>query len=110
MSENIKDEIMKAHHELGPELYMRAWELIEKKDRTPEETDEMMHVVHGSAYHWSKTKGQVDDDRWKHSFAINHSQITYAYIEIGNAQQALYNAKRCLDYFEKYGEGGYPKA
>lgn len=110
MTELSNDIISQTHLIFGPDLYMKTWELLEKKDRTPEETDELLHTAHASAYHWSKLEGLVDDEKWRHSFAIAHNQLTYVYIELGNAFQAYYHAKRCLDYFEKYGEGGFPKA
>ena len=108
--ENDEQKIIDGHKKFGPDLCMLAWELIEKKDRTPEESDTMLNAVHASAYHWSQLKGHVDDNRWKHSFAISHHQIALVYVEIGNATQALYHAHRCLEYFQKYGVGGFPDA
>ena len=110
MTEDQKDPTIEGHKKFGPDLCMLAWELIEKPDRTPEENDLMLNAVHASAFHWSQLEGHIDDQKWKHSFAIAHNQITYAYIEIGNVAQSLYHANRCLEYFNKYGEGGFPIA
>jgi hypothetical protein len=108
---NDKDDItIPAHKKFAVDLYNLAWDLIEKKTRTPEETEMMLQAAHGSAYHWSQLEGNVDEERWRHSFAISHHQISLAYHEAGNAERALYHAKRSLEYFAKYGVGGFPDA
>lgn len=107
---NEIDPTIEAHKKFGPDLYNLAWELIEKPDRTTEETDLMLQATHGSAFHWAKMEGHIDEKRWKDSFAISHNQIAFAYIQVGNAERALYHANRSLEYFNKYGEGGFPIA
>jgi hypothetical protein len=41
------------HRRLGVALFNHTWTLIAKPDRTPAETDEMIHAAHASRYHWS---------------------------------------------------------
>jgi len=110
MTEEIKDITIEGHKKFGPDLYMRTWELMEKENRTPDENDEMIQCAHASLYHWTHLKGHIDDEKWRNAFAIGHSQISYAYLEVGNAERALYHAQRCLEYFEKYAAGGFPDA
>jgi len=45
------------HRALGVALYNHVWTLLEKADRTPAETDEMIHATHASGFHWSRAEG-----------------------------------------------------
>jgi hypothetical protein len=36
------------------DLYNSTWTLLEKPDRTPAETDEMIHRAHASRWHWAR--------------------------------------------------------
>jgi hypothetical protein len=49
-----------AHRRLGVDLFNHVWTLIEKADRVPAETDEMIHAAHASRYHWSKAGSTVN--------------------------------------------------
>ena len=110
MTDQDKDISIDGHKLFSGTLYMLAGELIEKEDRTPEESDTMIQAAHASAYHWAQLKGHIDEERWIQSFAVGQSIINYAYLEIGDAGRALYHAKRCLEYFDKYGVQGFPDA
>jgi hypothetical protein len=67
--------------------------LIEKADRTPAETDEMIHAAHASAYHWSKAGTTVNLGR-------GEWQIARVYSVLRRAEPALWHAARCLAYVE----------
>ena len=56
-----------AHRRLGVDLFNFTWTLIEKADRTPAETDEMIHAAHASRYHWSKagTNANLGRGEWQ---------------------------------------------
>ena len=91
-----------AHKKFAAALFNRAWELIDKKDRTKEEEDEMVNASHSSAYHWSKLEGHVDQKRWEMSFTISHYQLSRIYADLGVTELALYHGNRALEYCEKY--------
>ncbi len=82
-----------AHRRLGVELFSHVWSLIEKGDRTPAETDEMIHAAHASRYHWSKagTAANLGRGEW---------QIARVYSVLGRGEPALWHATRCLAYVE----------
>ena len=40
------------HRRLSAGCFNRTWEWIQKPDRTPAETEEMIHTAHASAWHW----------------------------------------------------------
>jgi DNA-binding transcriptional MerR regulator len=82
-----------AHRRLGVDLFNSTWTLIEKPDRTPGETDEMIHAAHASRYHWSKAGTTVNLGR-------GEWQIARVYSVLRRAEPALWHAGRCLAYVE----------
>jgi hypothetical protein len=82
-----------AHRRLGVDLFNHTWPLIEKADRTPAETDEMIHAAHASRYHWSKAGTTVN-------LARGEWQVARVYSVLGRAEPALWHAGRCLAYVE----------
>jgi len=49
MSKNID---LEWHEKVAKDCFNKTWELLEKKDRTHEEDNEMVPTVHTSRYHW----------------------------------------------------------
>jgi hypothetical protein len=82
-----------AHRRLGVDLFNHTWTLIEKPDRTPAETDEMIHAAHASRYHWSKAGTTVNLGR-------GEWQIARVYSFLLRAEPARWHAGRCLAYVE----------
>jgi DNA-binding transcriptional MerR regulator len=82
-----------AHRRLGVDLFNHTWTLIEKPDRTPAETDEMIHAAHASRYHWSKAGTTVNLGR-------GEWQIARVYAVLRRAEPALWHAGRCVAYVE----------
>ena len=82
------------HRRLGKDLYNHTWALIEKADRTPTETDEMLHATHASAWHWSKAGGTLANA------ARGEWQIARVYSTLGRGEPALWHAHRCLELAE----------
>ena len=88
-----------AHRRLGVELFNYTWTLIEKPDRTPAETDEMIHAAHASRYHWSKAGTTVNLGR-------GEWQIARVYCILSRAEPARWHAARCLAYTEAAAAAG----
>jgi DNA-binding transcriptional MerR regulator len=88
------------HRRLGRELYNHTWTLIEKGDRTPAETDEMLHATHASAWHWSKGGGTLANA------ARGEWQIARVYSTLGRGEPALWHARRCLELAEAAANAG----
>ncbi|GAB4161343.1 MAG: hypothetical protein Kow00107_09130 [Planctomycetota bacterium] len=103
MSEERKFTIHEFHSALGPALFNKVWELMEKSDRTVEETDEMIHAAHASWYHWSKVGGPVN-------LARAEWQISRMYTVIGRPESALSHAERCLGICLAYSIGDFDLA
>jgi DNA-binding transcriptional MerR regulator len=87
------------HRQLGVDLYNSTWALIEKADRTPAETDEMIHRAHASRWHWARAAGVR---------TINHARGEYlcsrVYATLGRAEPAAWHARRCLEIVVSTGE------
>lgn len=82
------------HRRLGKDLFNHTWTLIEKADRTPAETGEMIHATHASAWHWSKGGGTLANA------ARGEWQIARVYSTLGRGEPALWHASRCLELAE----------
>jgi DNA-binding transcriptional MerR regulator len=93
--ESVMDTPVEAvdHRRLGVDLFNKTWALMEKEDRTPEETDEMLHCAHASSYHWLQVGTQANRAR-------SEWQCSRVYTVLGRAEPALYHARRCLEICE----------
>ena len=82
------------HRRLGKDLFNHPWTLIEKADRTPAETDDMIHATHASAWHWARAGGSLANA------ARGEWQIARVYSTLGRGEPALWHAQRCLELAE----------
>ena len=88
------------HRQLGKDLYNHAWSLMEKADRTLDETDELLHSTHASALHWSLGGGTLANA------ARGEWQIARAYSTLGRGEPAVWHAGRCLELAEAAADAG----
>lgn len=86
------------HRALGVALYNHVWTLLEKADRTPAETDEMIHAAHASRFHWSRAEGAEPVN-----LARGEWQCSRVYAVLGRDEPALWHARRCLAIDEANG-------
>jgi DNA-binding transcriptional MerR regulator len=86
------------HRALGVALYNHTWTLLEKGDRTPDETDEMIHSAHASRFHWSRAEGSEPVN-----LARGEWQCSRVYAVLGRGEPALWHARRCLAIDEAAG-------
>jgi tetratricopeptide (TPR) repeat protein len=90
-------DIPAAHRWFAAEFNNRAWELVEKADRTAEETIEMLHAAHAAAIHWQAVGTPVNLQRAENLLAT-------ACLKLGRHEQALEHAERGLALSEKNGD------
>lgn len=83
----ITDDI---HRKLAVDAFNNTWALIDKKDKTQEEIDDIIHTVHTSRFHWGKIGEPIHFER-------GEWLISRVYSLVGQPEAALYHAKRCLD-------------
>ena len=75
------------HREIGTDLFNYTWSLLDRRHRSAEEDDEMLHAAHASRYHWGR--GGRDLQR-----SIGEWQISRVYSVLGRSEPALYHARR----------------
>jgi DNA-binding transcriptional MerR regulator len=86
------------HRALGVTLFNHTWTLLEKADRTPDETDEMIHAAHASRFHWGRALDAVPAN-----LARGEWQCSRVYAVLGRAEPALWHAQRCVAINEAAG-------
>ena len=85
------------HKKLGISLFNNTWNLIDKKDRTKDEEDEMIHSAHASRYHWGVAiKGNASGTGTK-NYARGDWQLSYVYSIVGKFEPALYYGQSSLE-------------
>jgi DNA-binding transcriptional MerR regulator len=77
------------HRRLAVDLFNRSWRLLELPDRTAEQDDELIHVVHASCLHWREVGTAAHVSR-------GENQCARAYAAVARPEPALHHAKRCL--------------
>lgn len=86
------------HRALGVALFNHVWTLLERPDRSPIETDEMIHAAHASRFHWSRAAGAEPVN-----LARGEWQCSRVYAVLGRGEPALWHARRCLAINESAG-------
>lgn len=86
------------HRKLGVGLYNFTWTLMEKPDRTADETDLMIHAAHASRYHWEMVAENVNRSR-------GEWLCSRVYAVLGRGEPGLWHAQRCLGIVDVGGEG-----
>lgn len=86
------------HRQLAVGLYNFCWTLLEKPERSAEETDMLIHAAHASRYHWEVVDAAVNRSR-------GEWLCSRVYAVLGRGEPALWHARRCLAIIDAGGEG-----
>lgn len=78
-----------ARRKLAVNLFNYAWTLLEKTDRSPDETERMIHAAHASRLFWEEVGEPVN-------LARGEWQLSRVYSVASRAEPALHHATRCL--------------
>jgi hypothetical protein len=92
-------ELDKAHRWFAVEFNNRAWDLVEQRGRSADETQEMLHAAHAAAIHWQAIGTTLNAQRAENLLAT-------AYLAAGRAEPALRHAQRCLALSEQNAASG----
>ncbi|MFW5891702.1 MAG: hypothetical protein ACOCUI_05735 [bacterium] len=92
MSENMS--LQDFHKNQAINLFNHTWDIIDKKDRTKEESLEMIHSSHTSLYHWFK----IGDDS---NLFIGEWLISRVYCEANMPESAIYHSKISKEICDK---------
>lgn len=77
MPEGPNFDVNAAHHYFAAECFNRAWDFIDKPQRSPAENDEMLHLALTSLWHW-----------------LQRPDVTPSNLSVGYWQVARVNALR----------------
>lgn len=95
-----KEPSREEHKKLAISLFNLTWSLLDKKSRTREENDKMIHAAHASRYYWGEIGTPLEFER-------GEWQISRVYSVLGRSEPALYHAMRCLDICKENNIGDF---
>jgi hypothetical protein len=80
------------HRAAAVEANNSAWELLDGRVLSAEETDELLARAHAAAYHWARAAGAGPENRARASWLLSR-----CYAVAGHGDIALHFADRCTD-------------
>ncbi len=95
-----KETSREEHKKTAIKLFNLTWTLLDKKDRTKEENDKMIHAAHASRYHWGEVGTPLEFER-------GEWQISRVYSVLGRGEPALHHAERCLEICKENNIGDF---
>jgi hypothetical protein len=91
LTEETKYTAEEFHKRMATSLFNAVWELLDKgEQRTPDETDTMVHAAHASRYHWGEIGTPLHFER-------GEWQISRVYATLNRPEPALFHAQKCLE-------------
>ncbi|NHJ01186.1 MAG: hypothetical protein EAX86_03545 [Candidatus Heimdallarchaeota archaeon] len=97
MSDEEKLSRIEWHRKMAVQFFNQTWDILDKKERTEDDNNRMIHLTHGSALHWNIV---VESGKYSDCGPLNLErgewQISRVYSVVGNLESALYHAQRCL--------------
>ena len=79
----------KMHHEMGIEMNIQTWNLLEKVGRNERDDARMISFAHASLYHWRKSHKYKPINEQRGQWLLSH-----VYAVLGKSKEALYYAKK----------------
>ncbi|MDP7028894.1 MAG: hypothetical protein QF733_01575 [Phycisphaerales bacterium] len=92
-----------AHRACGVALFNYVWTLLDKEDRTREESDEMVRAAYASRWHWGIVGEPIN-------FARGEWQVSRACADAGRPEAALHHARLNLQACEQEDHGPFDLA
>ena len=93
MASNGPDfDVQAAHRYYSALCFNRAWDLIEKPDRTPDEDEEMICLSHAAMWHWMQRT-----DCMPKNVSIGYWQVSRIYAILGQVDNARRYGQLCLE-------------
>ena len=99
MSETPEFDLDKAHRYFSAECFNRAWDLIDKPLRTPDEERAMLQLGLASLWHWSQCP-----ERTPINLSVGHWQVSRIYAMLGQADEARQYAQAALELSQTAGD------
>jgi hypothetical protein len=89
------DEIAKWHRWFAISCNNRAWELVERAQRSPSESHELLHAAHAAAWHWARVGTDLNEARAQMLLGMAHALA-------GDGGLALRYATLAFNYFNEH--------
>ncbi len=93
MSDTTDFDLNTAHRFFAADCFNRAWDLMEKRHRTPEDGRLLVALTHASIYHWLQRP-----DCKSRNLSIGYWQASRAQALLGNAAEAKRLGEVCLSF------------
>lgn len=81
-----------AHRWFAAHFFNGTWSLLDKADRTPDDSERMISLAHASLAHWRERA-----DCTPQNLSIGYWQASRVYAVLGQAENALRYGRLCLD-------------
>jgi len=98
MSKSPSFDLEAAHRYFAAQCFNRAWDLIDKKDRTPTDDRLMEALNQASIYHWTQRPDVTD-----RNLSVGYWQASRIQALIGNAAEARRHALVSLEHSHDLG-------
>lgn len=85
-----------SHKQVASECFNKVWDLLDRSNRTEKEAEDMVHLCHTSFWHWTQAQEHTEQN-----LSIGYWQLSRVYAVVGNGEQALYYANRCIEVSTK---------
>ena len=95
MSTEPTFDLQEAHKYFSAECFNRAWDLIEKEVRTPEEEEQMLNLSMASLWRWTQRP-----DYGSKELSLGYWQVARIYAITGRPENATWYAERCREVTE----------
>lgn len=92
MSDSPTLNLPAAHRHFAVTCFNRAWDLIDKPERTPEEDEEMLRLAMVSLWHWLEREDCTAENR-----SVGFWQVARVYALLGEAARARTYAQQSLE-------------
>lgn len=86
-------DLAAAHKHFAADCFNKAWDLIDKAERTPEEDRLMVALNQASIFHWLNRS-----DCTSENLSVGFWQASRIQALLGNAAEARRHAETCLSY------------
>ena len=93
MASEAHCDLVAAHKHFSAWCFNRAWDLIEKPDRTEAEVRLMVALSHASIFHWISRSDCTDKN-----LSVGYWQASRIQALIGIAQETSHHARTCVAY------------
>ena len=97
MDEEARYTMDEAQVKFAKSLHNEVWTLLEKANRSPEESERMKYAAYASCYHWLNAGNETNHQRGEWLIARVH-------LDLHETEAALQHAQRCLELTLKYAE------